>query len=252
MIIESDVSFDDRQRCIKQKEVVELNTPIDIPLIQVVGADLMPIQAIEVSTGVRVREPKSNAQAGTHSCITFDCPFGDDQCSALHVAVLDHTSTGTGSHLAVSLRSPFVKCLDHALRVGNWEALHEFTIAKSYAGFRLVQGPRTVFCNVDESVFPLEVHGSTVTSTSTVTDSKRLPPSVGGISIASAGSCAFLQAATGCTTPRLREMRRVGRKFVVQALLWQHMIRYWSMQGPACPDLELMQYLASAFDCSSS
>lgn len=222
------IDVDDRQRCIKQKEL-ELYTPIDIPLLHVVG-DLMPIQAVEVSTGVR--ESESSAQAGTHSCITFDCPFGDDQCSALHVVVLDHTSHG----IAAQLRHPFVKCLDHALRVGNWKALHEFTITKSYAGFRLVQGPRTVFCNVDEGVFPLEVHGSAMQS-------------VGGISIASVGSRAFLQAVTGSTTPRLREMHRVGRKFAIQALLWQHMIRYWSMQKAACPDPELMQYLAAAFRC---
>ena len=204
----------------------ELEVPITIPLIQP-GPDarLMSIKAIEVSTG-------SEAVGVTHSGITFECPFGDPRCSTLHIVVLDHSKAGT---LPSALRQPFVACLDHALRVGNWEALHEFAIVQSYAGFRLELGPNAVFVNVSESLFPLPLSKA---ETSVV---------VGGVPVAGPGTHALLRAVTGSKTPRERELNRAGHAFVQHALLWQHMVRYWTMQGSSYSDPEVMQYLAAAF-----
>jgi len=216
-----------------------LDISIAIPLLLTplaAESRLMPIEAVEVTTGVRdASDLLQGTSASTHSCVTFRCPFNDDRCSALHIVVLDNGTVGTSSSV---LRHPFVKCLNHALEAGNWKALHDFTIDQAYTGFRLQRGASTVFTSVGEGVFPLpdrsvrsKDHGGAV---------------IGGVSLTGAGSRALLRAVTGCATPRARELQRVGRECMLHTLLWQHLVRYWTAQGSAFSDPEMLRYLSAA------
>lgn len=207
--------------------------PINVQILLQTDAcnvKLMPVQVDSVEQGLCTQ------------FVTFQCPFHDQRCTTKHVVSL--LQGGPDSEVdGAAISQPFRQCLDNALRLGNWQALHDFAVTQAYHGFRLESGP---------SCKQQLLHSSGAT---TVTDRSDMSTiSAGGITAHSSPlhndlankivpqpSCRLSRA---CVS---REVSRVRTAFAIQSLIWQHMVRYWESEGKSTePDIQQIMYLLRA------